>query len=112
MAGDAELVEGDDAVVTVVLAAGRDAAEQVGDFGKLRDAWGDAREGVGGVVDDDRDGELVESGIAEWMRTTPSTVRLFADKCIVHYSVKQARAQFPSLSAIILAMTSWPSAVG
>ena len=47
-----------------VLAGGRDAAEQVCDLGKLRRAWGDAREGVGGVVDDDRDGELVEVGRA------------------------------------------------
>jgi hypothetical protein len=64
VAGDAELVERDDTVVTVVLAGGRDAPEQVGDFGELRHAWSDAREGVGGVVDDDRDGELVEVGRA------------------------------------------------
>ena len=62
MTGDAEMVERHDAVVTVVLAAGRDAAEQVRHFGKLRDAWVDARECVGGVVDDDRDGELIELG--------------------------------------------------
>ena len=36
--GDAEMVEGDDAVVTVVLAARRDAPEQIRHFGKLRDA--------------------------------------------------------------------------
>jgi hypothetical protein len=36
------MVESDDAVVTVVMAGGRDAAEQIDDFGKLRDAWGDA----------------------------------------------------------------------
>jgi hypothetical protein len=64
VAGDAELVERDDTVVAIVLAGRRDAPEQVGDLGELRHAWGDAREGVGGVVDDDRDRELVEGGRA------------------------------------------------
>ena len=59
---DAEVVEADNAVVPVVLAAGRDPAEQVRQFGKLRRAGSDARERVGCVVDDDRDGELVEFG--------------------------------------------------
>ena len=62
VAGDAEVVEADDAVVPVVLAARRDAPEEVGHLGKLRHARGDARERVGRVVDDDRDGELVELG--------------------------------------------------
>ncbi len=61
VAGDAEVVEGDDAVVPVVLAH-RLSAEEVGHLGELRDARADARERVGGVVDDDRDGERIELG--------------------------------------------------
>ena len=59
---DAEVIEADDAVVPVVLANGRDPAEQVRKLGKLRNAGRDARERVGRVVDDDRDRELVELG--------------------------------------------------
>jgi len=56
----AEVVEAHDAVMPVVLAARGDLSEEVGHLGKLRYARGDARERVGGVVDDDRDGELFE----------------------------------------------------
>ena len=62
MTRDAQVVEADNAVVPVVLAAGSDPAEQVRQLGKLRRAGSDTREGVGCVVDDDRDGELVEFG--------------------------------------------------
>ena len=60
VARDAEVVEGHDAVMPVVLAGRRDAAEQVRELGELRHSRADARERVGRVVDDDRDGELVE----------------------------------------------------
>jgi len=59
---DAEVVEAHDAVVPVVSAARRDAPEEVGHLRKLRHAGSDARERVGHVVDDDRDGQLVELG--------------------------------------------------
>ena len=62
MTGHAELVEAHDAVVPLVLAAGRHTPEQVGQLRQLRDAWADARERVGRVVDDDGDGELVHLG--------------------------------------------------
>ena len=56
----AEMVEGDNAVMPVVLPGRWDAHEQVGQLGELRNARIDARERVGRVVDDDGDGELVE----------------------------------------------------
>ena len=97
VAGDAELVEGDDTVVTIVLASGRDAPEQVGDFGELRHAWGDAREGVGGVVDDDRDGELVE-------------VRRARERC--HGSIVPEPAPTGSLStSASVSSVVWPRSI-
>ena len=62
MAGDAEVLEGGDTVVAVVLPAGCDALEDGGQLGKLREPGADTRQGVGRVVDHDRDEELVELG--------------------------------------------------
>jgi hypothetical protein len=59
------MVEGHDAVMAFVLAAWRDAAEQVCDLWNLGNSRVDAREGVGGVVDDDGDRELVRLGRGE-----------------------------------------------
>jgi hypothetical protein len=56
------MVESHDAVMTVVLAAWRDAAEQIGHLRKLGNSRVDARERVGGVVDDDGDRELIQLG--------------------------------------------------
>ena len=60
------MVERHDAVMPVVLTARRNTPEQVRDLRQLRDPWVDARERVGGVVDDDRDGQLVQL----WSRDT------------------------------------------
>ena len=78
VAGDAEVVEGDDAVVAVVLSHRWEPAEQVGHLGELRNTWRDARQRVGGVVDDDGDGELIERRatgsegvIGPWSQNSP-----------------------------------------
>jgi hypothetical protein len=63
VAGDAEVIEGIDAVVAVVAPVGCDAPEDAGELGKLREPGTDAGQGVGRVVDHDRDEELVEAGV-------------------------------------------------
>ena len=72
---DAQMVEGDDAVVPIVLAGRRDTPEQVRDLGKLRYTRGDTRERVGCVVDDDRDGEFVEFGDRDHRLKLPTRAR-------------------------------------
>ena len=60
MAGAAQLVEHLLAVVALVLAARRRAGGKVSDFRDLRDTLVDAGQGVGFVVDDDEQLQLVE----------------------------------------------------
>ena len=65
--GDAQVVERHDAVMTVVLADRWDAAEQIRDLRNLWNPRVDAGERVGGVVDDDGDGELIQLGQSVWL---------------------------------------------
>ncbi|MGI8415080.1 MAG: hypothetical protein ACR2P2_02505 [Nakamurella sp.] len=53
MAGEARILDIGEHVVTVMRADGR-AAQQVDQLGELRDPIRDGRQGIRGVVDDDR----------------------------------------------------------